>query len=336
MNETTPKISVIVPVYKAEAYLHRCVDSLLAQTFTDFEVLLVDDGSPDRSGEICDEYARKDRRVRVFHKENGGVSSARNMGLDNARGEYVCFVDSDDWVEGNYLKIMYGDISNYNVDLVVHGFRRFTPEGKEIGCESYSDLLYDLDIDLHQMLSEQSLYYRGSPYEKKKKKNIIVKRNIKFDISIHFGEDLCFLFDYLSAIHRVLFSSKSHYNYIQYNNSSVHKRFTFLQEYTGYTHLKDSFYNLFRDEKTGQSEKTIIEHCRPYLGWVAFFLFRSILVISNKHDYALIKDYDWLFLKQYFKPQTRKGQVEYLIISQISSCYYFLICYLKIRHKMFR
>ena len=89
MNETTPKISVIVPVYKAEAYLHRCVDSLLAQTFTDFEVLLVDDGSPDRSGEICDEYARKDRRVRVFHKENGGVSSARNMGLDNARGEYV-------------------------------------------------------------------------------------------------------------------------------------------------------------------------------------------------------------------------------------------------------
>ena len=91
MNETIPKISVIVPVYKAEAYLHRCVDSILAQTFQDFEVLLVNDGSPDKSGEICDEYARKDKRVRVFHKENGGVSSARNMGLDNARGEWLFY-----------------------------------------------------------------------------------------------------------------------------------------------------------------------------------------------------------------------------------------------------
>ena len=97
MNETTPKISVIVPVYKAEAYLHRCVDSILAQTFQDFEVLLIDDGSPDRSGEICDEYARKDKRVRVFHKENGGVSSARNVGLDHARGEWIVFSDADDY-----------------------------------------------------------------------------------------------------------------------------------------------------------------------------------------------------------------------------------------------
>ena len=81
-----PKVSVIVPVYKAEAYLYRCVDSLLMQTFTNFEILLIDDGSPDRSGEICDEYARKDTRVRVFHKENGGVSSARNLGLKYALG----------------------------------------------------------------------------------------------------------------------------------------------------------------------------------------------------------------------------------------------------------
>ena len=85
MNETTPKISVIVPVYKAEAYLHRCVDSILAQTFQDFEVLLIDDGSPDRSGEICDEYARKDRRVRVFHKENGGVTDARALGVNKCK-----------------------------------------------------------------------------------------------------------------------------------------------------------------------------------------------------------------------------------------------------------
>lgn len=85
MNETTPKISVIVPVYKAEAYLHRCVDSILAQTFQDFEVLLIDDGSPDRSGDICDEYAKKDKRVRVFHKENGGVTDARALGVNKCK-----------------------------------------------------------------------------------------------------------------------------------------------------------------------------------------------------------------------------------------------------------
>ena len=124
MNETTPKISVIVPVYKAEAYLHRCVDSILAQTFQDFEVLLIDDGSPDRSGEICDEYARKDKRVRVFHKENGGVSSARNMGLDNARGEYVCFVDSDDWLDEEMFAIICSFfLSNKQIDILFWGFQ---------------------------------------------------------------------------------------------------------------------------------------------------------------------------------------------------------------------
>ena len=108
-EERTPLISVIVPIYKAEKYLHRCVDSLLAQTFQDFEVLLVDDGSPDRSGEICDEYAKKDSRVRVFHKENGGVGSARNLGLKASKGEWIAFLDSDDTFKKDYLYRMYGE-----------------------------------------------------------------------------------------------------------------------------------------------------------------------------------------------------------------------------------
>ena len=96
-------ISVIVPVYNSEQTLHRCIDSILGQTYRNFELLLINDGSKDRSGEICDEYARQDSRVKVFHKENGGVSSARNVGLDNARGDWVTFVDSDDWVGDTYL-----------------------------------------------------------------------------------------------------------------------------------------------------------------------------------------------------------------------------------------
>ena len=107
-----PKISVIVPVYKAEKYICRCVDSILAQTFTDFELLLIDDGSPDNSGAICDEYAASDSRVKVFHKENGGVSSARNVGLDNACGEWITFVDADDWIAETFIAGLYTPITN--------------------------------------------------------------------------------------------------------------------------------------------------------------------------------------------------------------------------------
>ena len=110
-----PKVSIIVPVYKAEKYLNRCIDSIIAQTFTDWELLLIDDGSPDRSGDICDEYAKKDTRIRVFHKKNGGVSSARNLGLDYVQGEYVTFVDSDDWLLEKTLTLCSSNFGKYEI-----------------------------------------------------------------------------------------------------------------------------------------------------------------------------------------------------------------------------
>ena len=117
-----PIISIIVPVYKAEAYLHRCVDSLLIQTFTDFEILLIDDGSPDRSGAICDVYAAKDQRVRVFHKENGGVSDARQFGVDHALGEYIIHADPDDWVDPTMLEELYRKACETDADIVIADF----------------------------------------------------------------------------------------------------------------------------------------------------------------------------------------------------------------------
>lgn len=119
-----PKVSIIVPIYKAEKYIHRCIDSILAQTFTDWELLLVDDGSPDRSGEICDEYAKKDKRIRVFHKENGGVSSARNWGLENVRGEYVTFVDADDKLDADALNVCMTEIETNDLDILQFSFTR--------------------------------------------------------------------------------------------------------------------------------------------------------------------------------------------------------------------
>ena len=115
-------VSVVVPVYQAENYLNRCLDSILAQTLENFELILINDGSKDKSGEICDEYKRKDKRIRVIHKRNEGVSRARQVGLDLARGEYIIYVDPDDWVERDYLETLYSKAISENADMIICDF----------------------------------------------------------------------------------------------------------------------------------------------------------------------------------------------------------------------
>ncbi|EOH87788.1 glycosyltransferase family 2 protein [Enterococcus pallens] len=129
------EISIIVPVYNVEKYLHKCVDSILIQTFTDFEVILVDDGSLDNSGQICDEYAKKDDRVKVIHKKNGGLSDARNAGIDVAKGKYLGFVDSDDYIERDMYELLYENIVKEKADLsicgIYHVYEGKNPEKKQ-------------------------------------------------------------------------------------------------------------------------------------------------------------------------------------------------------------
>ncbi|MBQ9408769.1 MAG: glycosyltransferase family 2 protein [Clostridia bacterium] len=128
-NGQMPLISVIVPAYKVEKYLHRCVDSILAQSYPNIEVLLVDDGSPDRCPQICDEYARQDARVRAIHKPNGGLSDARNAGMDSARGEYIAFVDGDDYVDAEMYATLCQALEKSEDKLAICGFKKVTDEG---------------------------------------------------------------------------------------------------------------------------------------------------------------------------------------------------------------
>ena len=127
-----PKVSVIVPVYKVEQYLHRCVDSILQQTFIDFDIILVDDGSPDDCGSICDYYALKDSRIHVIHQDNGGLSAARNTGIEwalaNSQSEWITFIDSDDWIHPRYLEILYEAVQNTGLFVAVGGFERMKEE----------------------------------------------------------------------------------------------------------------------------------------------------------------------------------------------------------------
>lgn len=129
-----PEISIIVPVYKVERYLDRCVRSILAQTFTRFELILVDDGSPDACPNMCDDWAKKDIRIKVIHKDNGGLSSARNAGLEAAFGRYICFVDSDDWLETDAIQYLRGLLLRTGTDFVVGAFRRTDGLDKKAKC----------------------------------------------------------------------------------------------------------------------------------------------------------------------------------------------------------
>lgn len=176
------KISVVVAVYQAEKYIRRCLESLRKQTLREFEVLLIDDGSTDKSGEICDEYANHDNRFKVFHKVNGGVSSARQMGLDNASGEYIIHVDPDDWTESNMLEEMYDAAKRKKADLVICDFYL------ELGiCSQYCK--ENVNVDNKQFFYDMITNLHGACWNKLVRKECFVRYNISFPKEMIMWED---------------------------------------------------------------------------------------------------------------------------------------------------
>lgn len=202
----SPLISVIVPVYNAENTLRQCVDSILGQEYRDFELLLIDDGSKDNSPAICDEYAAKDSRVIVFHKENAGVSAARNKGLEKASGKWITFIDSDDYISADY----FHGVECSEQDLLITGFR---DEIEEIVYENVtlSSRLYQCSEDVKELIRTQvssSMVLRG-PWGKFYRLEII--GNQFFNTNMKLGEDTCFVFDYLAKCKTIEVIVSSYY-----------------------------------------------------------------------------------------------------------------------------
>ena len=216
-------VSIICPIYKATKYLSRCVGSVLQQTFTDFELILVDDGSPDKSGELCDRYAKKDSRIKVIHKENGGVSSARNAGLDVAKGKYITFIDSDDWISKNYLQVLFGATQKSGSDFSICAL-----EKRDISCWVLS--LEDNVFDITSLSSEDfvSLFNKEifcGPYAKFYLNEIIQKQGVRFKPHVRFGEDAIFVREYLMHCKKVCIKSEPLYFYNKLNETSATKKF---------------------------------------------------------------------------------------------------------------
>ena len=219
MNE--PLISIIIPVYNAEAYIGRCIESILRQTHSKLELLLVDDGSADRSLEVCREYAAKDSRIQVLHKENGGVSSARNLGLQKSRGDYIGFVDSDDYVDETMYESLLRAAMQQDAKIAMCEYYRITGDKKEITCvhgdaEAVTNVQLMRDIYTYKCMGVlwNKLFHRSVFYENDKL--------IPFDESIHFCEDVLMLTIVTKNSDRIAHCSQALYHYIISPDSLCH------------------------------------------------------------------------------------------------------------------
>lgn len=282
-----PEISVIVPVYKVEPYIHKCVDSILAQTFSDYELILVDDGSPDTCGNICDEYAKKDARIRVIHKENGGLSDARNAGMKIASGEYVIFIDSDDYIDADMLSYLYENLRKADADMATCGI-----------YEVYADRIEKQEEEPEFVCSGEEAFrcilrghtIRGEIWNK------LIKRSCISDLEFPKGklyEDIFYTVDMMQRIKKVAVGTKPKYYYLHRSDSITGKAyrpklFDIIDGYTkNYQVVKQAFPKLE-------------EEAECLWIWSRFIVLDKMLL---EEDYRSIDRFEELvtFIKQHFR-----------------------------------
>ncbi len=213
-------ISIIVPIYKVEKYIRQCVESIIAQTCKDIEIILVDDGSPDNCPSICDEYANKDSRVRVVHKENGGLISARKAGLEASSGEYACFVDGDDWIEPDMYEQILRTINETNADCVITQFYYEYPNNPTKSDYKLNRKLYvreEIENEIFPTMLFDNQYYRFGIYPncwtKVFKRELLEKHLMDTDDRIRMGEDIAFTYPCLMECQTIAFVDRALYHY---------------------------------------------------------------------------------------------------------------------------
>ena len=222
------KISVIIPVYNVEPYIRKCLDSVVSQSYANLEILLIDDGSTDCSGKICDEYAEKDKRIKVFHKENGGVSSAKNIGLKNMTGECVGFADPDDWIEPDMYEVLHNALKSENVPVSVAGYFKDSNK-KSIPMANKKQIrdkiISQRDMLLYPLQRDYYMGFCGYMCNKLFAAGIFLKNDLKFDEDINYGEDvLLYTRAVLAGKCAGTYVGKPLYHYYQRDESIAHSK----------------------------------------------------------------------------------------------------------------
>lgn len=275
-----PAISVIVPIYNAEKTIRKCVDSLLAQTFNDFEILLIDDGSPDQCGAICDEYAKQDNRIRVIHQENQGVSAARQCGMDHAQGDYTIHADPDDWVEPEMLEELHKKAKEDDADMVICDFFENTYKGQKYIKQQPSSL------DRKVILKELFTRLHGSCCNKLIRLESFKSNKVRFPDGINFCEDLYVNAAILLSDVRISYLNKAFYHYLKNNSDSLSRRYDENSENQNVA-LREIFVELMKDTELKD-------------------------FVKNKFSYAIVYKAFWGGRKYYTSKQFKDCFSEYL------------------------
>lgn len=216
-----PKVSIIVPVYNAEEYLERCVDSILNQEFSDLELILVDDGSKDGSGDICRRYGEQDRRVRVISKENSGVSDSRNMAIDQARGIYLQFVDSDDWLTPDATRLLVRRAEETGCDLVISDFYRVSGDLVAHKGDIEEDGEMTLEEFASHMMENPADFYYGVLWNKLYRRELVERYHLRMDRNISWCEDFMFNLEYMRHVQSICALRTPVYYYLKRKGSLV-------------------------------------------------------------------------------------------------------------------
>ena len=217
-------ISVIVPIYKVEQYLEKCVNSITSQTYTNLEIILVDDGSPDNCPAICDQLAKTDKRIKVVHKPNGGLSDARNVGFENSSGKYITFVDSDDYLNHNFIETLYRNIINTDADMSIVGYQEVFEDSTVNQAETLQNevLCFDNSNKFEQLCDKHKLNFIiawGKLYNRK------LFNTIKFPVG-KINEDEFVAHHIINACQKICFENVPYYYYLQRQNSIMHTTYT--------------------------------------------------------------------------------------------------------------
>lgn len=214
-------ISIIIPIYNVEKYLNKCIDSVINQTYKNLEIILVNDGSTDNCGNICDQYKKIDKRIKVIHKKNGGVSSARNVALSNIKGEYIYFIDSDDYIEKDTIELLFNNIIEFDSDIACcNYYKEYDNEKKDIIISNLKQIMNREEF-LNSILNDNSI--SGYLWNKLYKRELFDK-NIRFDESIKIMEDLIVNLNITKNISKISYVDKPLYHYVQRSNSALNSK----------------------------------------------------------------------------------------------------------------
>lgn len=317
-------VSVIVPVYNSEKYLKQCIESIINQTYKNLEIIIIDDESTDKSGEICDEYKKIDYRIQVIHKKNEGVSIARNYGIHISKGKYIAFVDSDDYIEENMIKELVGNIIEFDAEVSICGYKILYEKSNNVKLSDNKNVTVKLSSRETLEMIFNSNKINGFLWNKIFQRKILKERLLREDIDI--CEDLLLVCEILNDIQNVCYTSKQLYNY-RNSEISVTLNPNKIYEKNGKCKYSTAYEEILKIIKYDKDIKDIIK-----LREIKTILESYYIIIRSNYKSKKINEYTFKFLKEnlVFYLLNRKNKIKYKVIFSI------MISFIGMQNLMFR